>query len=76
MGTNGVLEVSAGRAQLVDEHGAKDLPLEPKREIFAEFIDQVRGTAASLISAEDALLTTKACLLARQSADERREVTF
>ena len=75
-GTNGVMEVSAGRAHLIDEHGPQDLPLEPKREIFAEFIDQVEGTATSLISADDAFLTTKACLLARQSADEGHVVEF
>ncbi len=75
-GTNGVMEVSAGRAHLIDEHGPQDLPLEPKREIFAEFIDQVEGTATSLISAKDAFLTTKACLLARQSADEGHVVEF
>ncbi len=75
-GTAGVIEVAAGRAHLIDEHGPRDLELEPKREIFAEFIDQVEGSAMSLISAEDALLTTKACLLARQSADEGRVVDF
>jgi predicted dehydrogenase len=76
VGTSGVMEVSAGRAHLVDENGPQDLPLEPKREIFAEFIDQVQGTAMSLISAEDAFLTTEACLLARQSADEGRAIDF
>jgi len=76
VGTNGVMEVSEGRAQLIDEHGTQDLTLEPKREIFAEFIDQVRGSTTSLISTKDALLTTKACLLARQSADEGREIPF
>jgi len=76
VGTIGVMEVSAGRAHLIDENGAQDLPLEPKREIFAEFIDQVEGTSMSLISAEDAFLTTKACLLARQSADEGRAIDF
>lgn len=75
-GTTGVIEVSMGGARLIDERGPQDLPLEPKREIFAEFIDQVQGTAMSLISAEDAFLTTRACLLARQSADEGRVVNF
>lgn len=75
-GTDGVIDVTEGRAHLIDGNGPRDLPLEPKREIFGEFIDQVEGTAVSLISAEDAFLTTKACLLARQSADERRVVEF
>ena len=75
-GTTGVIEVFMGGVRLIDERGPQELPLEPKREIFAEFIDQVQGTATSLISAEDAFLTTKACLLARQSADEGRVVNF
>ncbi len=75
-GTDGVIEVSEGRAYLIDDQGPRDLELEPKREIFAEFMDQIEGTAMSLISAEDAFLTTKACLLARQSADEGREISF
>jgi predicted dehydrogenase len=75
-GTGGVIEVLDGRVHLIDGQGPRDLPLEAKREIFAEFVDQVEGTSVSLISAEDAFQTTKACLLARQSADERRVVAF
>jgi predicted dehydrogenase len=75
-GADGVIDVSGGRVELIDGSGVREMPLEPKREIFGEFIDQVAGMSMSLISAEDAFTTTHACLLARQSADEGRIVQF
>ena len=45
-------------------------------QIFADFLAQVRGTGECLVSAEDSFRATEAALLARQSADEGREITF
>jgi predicted dehydrogenase len=77
-GSEGVLEVVGGRVWLTngEQSGTRELPLLPEEEIFADFIRQIRSGAAGRVSAEDAFLSTEACLMARQSADERRLVHF
>jgi len=77
-GTKGVVEVRGGVVYLVNDEagGARELPPVKKGQIFADFLAQVRGDGTCLISAEDAFRATEACLLARQSADEGREVVF
>ncbi len=76
MGTTGILEVIGDNVILIDDSGEQQLLLEPKRAIFAEFVDQVRGEGECLVTAEDAFSVTRACLLARQSADEKRIISF
>lgn len=72
-GTEGVIEVRAERVFLInaDAEGERELPAVCERQIFADFLKQIRGTGRCLVSAEDAFQVTQACLLARQAADER-----
>jgi predicted dehydrogenase len=77
-GSEGVLEVVGDRVLLTNgkQSSTQELPLLQQEEIFADFIRQIRTGIAGRVSAEDAFLSTEACLLARQSADERRLVHF
>jgi predicted dehydrogenase len=77
-GTKGVVEARGGTAYLVNDEadGTRELPPVKGGQIFADFLAQVRGEGTCLISAEDSFKATEACLLARQSADEKREVAF
>jgi predicted dehydrogenase len=78
VGSDGVLEVAGGRVLLVNgkQSGTRELPLLPKEEIFVDFIRQIRTGVVGRVSADDAFLSTEACLKARQSADERLLVHF
>lgn len=77
-GTAGVLEVREEQALLIDAgtEGTRKLEKKPERSMFAEFIDQIRGQGRCLISADESLAMTRACLLARDSADQGRAVPF
>jgi predicted dehydrogenase len=77
-GADGVVEARGGTAYLIngEAKGTQELPPVEKGQIFADFLAQVRGEGTCLISAEDSFKVTEACLLARQSADEKREVAF
>jgi predicted dehydrogenase len=77
-GTGGVVEVRGGKAYLVseDREGETELPLPPPRNIFAEFVAQVRGEGEGIVSAEDSFRATEAVLLARRSADSGEMVSF
>ncbi len=48
----------------------KKLPLQVRENIFAEFVRQIRGEGACLISATDSFYITEVCLAARDSADQ------
>jgi predicted dehydrogenase len=76
-GTEGVLEVRDGRVLLMNgrEPGIRELPLLPKEDLFPAFIRQL-DEEDGRVSAEDAFAVTEACLKARQSADEGRQVLF
>lgn len=78
VGTTGVLEARAGKVLLIHEEqpGIREMPLLPKREIFADFLQQVRGEGSCMVTAEQSFMVTEACLKARMSADEGRIVTF
>ncbi len=77
-GTDGVIEVRDGEAFLINGQadGEQRLPAECDRQIFVDFVGSVTGAGECLISPADTLAVTEACLLARQSADEGRVVTF
>ena len=75
-GTDGVLEVRGGAAYLINADGEQTLRCECGRTIFGDFLRQVRGDSECLVSAEESIRVTRACLLARQSADEKRIVRF
>ncbi|WP_079912821.1 Gfo/Idh/MocA family protein [Paenibacillus sp. 32352] len=77
-GTAGVLEVRDQQVLLINERqsGVQELPLVPKREIFADFVRQINGEGRCLVSADDSFYVTEACLRALVSADEKRVVHF
>ena len=56
--------------------GEEVVELEECGNIFRDFMQQIRGKGNCMISAEDSIYVTEACLKARQSADERRVVEF
>jgi predicted dehydrogenase len=73
-GSTGVLEVSSGRVELINAEGVQQLPLPPDQSIFLDF---VRGRPTEGVPALDARATvevTRACLLARESADSGRSM--
>ena len=78
VGTGGVVEVADGRATLIDRtsDGAQTLSPCGDRQIFRDFVDHVEGRTTALIGADETFAVAEACLLARQSADEGRVITF
>lgn len=75
-GTRGVLEVRDAKAVLIGEGGVRELSPVPGPGIFQDFLRLVRGEGASRLTAREALDVTRACLLARESADEGRPIAF
>ncbi|MEC5388164.1 Gfo/Idh/MocA family oxidoreductase [Uliginosibacterium sp. H3] len=78
VGTEGVLEVREKNVLLIDAKtpGVQTLAQSPEKSIFSEFIDEVLGTGKCMVSADDAFAVTQASLLARQSADESKLLSF
>ncbi|MFD0682762.1 MULTISPECIES: Gfo/Idh/MocA family protein [unclassified Paenibacillus] len=77
-GTEGVLEVRDQKVLLINgqANGEQELPLLPKVEIFADFVQQITDGTSCLISAEESFYVTEACLKAVIAADEKRTVRF
>lgn len=77
-GTDGVIEVRGGEVFLINvsTNGEEKLETSYDRQIFLDFLAQCKGKGECLITAEQTFDVTKACLLARQSADERRLIYF
>jgi predicted dehydrogenase len=75
-GTSGVLEVRQGRVHLLSDRagGEAVLPLENPGELFDDFLAAIRGERQPLCNHADGFRVTRACLLARQSADEKRTI--
>jgi predicted dehydrogenase len=78
VGTRGIIEVKEGKVFLTNnnKNGKIELKAEFDKQIFRDFIDQINENSISLIDAEDTFIVTKACLLARQSADKKRVMAF
>jgi len=75
-GTEGVLEVANGRVMLIDAQGERELPLVFSDGVFSDFMNHVQGRSRALTSAEDTFRLTRACLLARESADTGQCIKF
>jgi len=77
-GSEGVIEVRDEKVFLINSatDGEEIVPVLCDRRIFDDFLRQIKGEGECLITAEDAFTVTRACLLARQSADEKRTVHF
>ena len=71
-GTDGVIEVIDGTARLIDAEGDRLLVADKQltvSSLLSSFIAQCAGEGPCPVSADDAIAMTRACLLARQSAD-------
>jgi predicted dehydrogenase len=76
VGSEGVLEASGERLTLINDQGEQELPGACERRIFSDFAICVRDGREAMINASDAFAVTRACLLARQSADEGQMIRF
>ncbi|MGB7158373.1 MAG: Gfo/Idh/MocA family oxidoreductase [Tepidisphaeraceae bacterium] len=78
VGTTGVLEARPNAVTLINESndGSKPVPLACDRQFLRDFVEHVEGRRAAPIDTRATLDLTRACLLARQSADEGRVVEF
>ncbi|HQE93751.1 MAG TPA: Gfo/Idh/MocA family oxidoreductase [Anaerolineae bacterium] len=78
MGTAGAIEVRGGQVYLINAttEGEVELPVACERQLFQDFVEHIEGQTTALLSADDVFAVTEACLLARQSADEGRVITF
>ncbi len=77
-GTEGVLDVLGGEVVLTRAggDGEERLPADCDRQIFPDFVAAAAGRSQALLGPEDAIEMTRACLLARESADSGRIVRF
>lgn len=78
VGTDGVAEAARGEVRLIsgDGKGEPTIPATCDRAIFADFVKQIEGKGQCLVSAEETILNTEACLLARKAADTGRVAKF
>jgi len=78
VGERGVIEVRDGQVFLINDQQAGEIVVQTDcdRQIFADFVTHIIGESKAIITAEDALAVTEACLLAQISADEKRLITF
>ena len=77
-GTDGVIEVRGGEVFLINAStdGEERLEVSSDHQIFSDFLAQCKGKGECLITDEQTFDVTEVCLLARQSADEKRLVYF
>jgi predicted dehydrogenase len=77
VGTAGVLEIRPDALTITtDAAGPEQVPVSPGKTLVRDFVDHIDGRSRAQIDAGSTLALTDACLRARQSADERRVVTF
>lgn len=69
VGEKGVLEVADGQALLIDEEGIKVLEGESGKSAFLEFLKEIQGEPSEAVTAKEVFTVTRACLLARMSAE-------
>lgn len=74
VGTKGIVEVYKNRVILIDDGGENEVPLFPERQIFSEFLSQIKGTGHCMVTPQDSILATEIALLARESADTGRVI--
>ncbi len=69
-GTTGVLEVIDGKIILIDQDGKREIAVpSPERNLFSDFIKSLQGKGECMVSVKETIELTRACLLARESAD-------
>ncbi|MEJ5229839.1 MAG: Gfo/Idh/MocA family oxidoreductase [Pseudothermotoga sp.] len=74
VGTKGILELIKGKVIVLDERGEREVPLVPEKQIFHEFLSQIKGTGSCMVTPKDSILATEIALKARESADTGRIV--
>jgi predicted dehydrogenase len=73
IGDQGVVEMRGERVELTTRNQPiRELPLLPRRSIFADFVAYLRGQGDHVIGPGEAIAVNRVCLLARQAADEQR----
>jgi len=77
-GTEGVIEVRGGQAYLINAaaDGTQELEPAPERQIFVDVLERLRGNTPCRITAAESFSMTRACLLARESADRGEIMMF
>ncbi len=76
-GTEGILEVIGGKVILIDKDGRRELPVPPpERELFSDFANSLTGKSRCLVTESETFELTRACLLARESADTGKVIEF
>lgn len=77
VGTAGTMEVRPESLVLTAETaGPTQVPVVAGPTLVRDFVDHIEGRSRARLDAASTLALTDACLRARQSADERRVVTF
>jgi predicted dehydrogenase len=78
VGTEGTIEVRMERVFLISDEteGTEELEAKCDRQIFRDFVEQIKGSGVGLMDAEDIFEVTEACLLARRSADVGHVINF
>ncbi|WP_041082349.1 Gfo/Idh/MocA family protein [Thermotoga profunda] len=74
VGTQGILELFKNKVIVINDKGENEIALLPERQIFSEFLSQVKGTGFCMVTAQDSILATEIALLARESADTGRVI--
>ncbi|MGJ8454168.1 Gfo/Idh/MocA family protein [Pseudothermotoga sp. U03pept] len=74
VGTKGILEVTRGKVIVLDDKGEREVPLVAEKQIFSEFLSQIKGTGSCMVTPRDSILATEIALKARESADTGRVV--
>jgi predicted dehydrogenase len=77
-GDKGVIEVLKEKVYLINDQieGNRELPLLAKKEVFADFLNWIKGNGESMITAEESFRVTEAALQARRSADQKKLIHF
>ncbi|MBR0458399.1 MAG: Gfo/Idh/MocA family oxidoreductase [Victivallales bacterium] len=69
-GTTGILEVVGGKVTLLDNQGLRELPVPPApRHLFSDFARSIASNSPLWVPETETFELTRACLLARDSAD-------
>lgn len=78
VGTDGVVEVRYKKVYLInaDADGIQEIDMDCPYQIFLDFCDNLKGEGSSTLSTEEAFATTRACLIARESADQQKTLVF
>lgn len=75
VGSAGILEISKGQVELINGEGVQLLPIPEERSIFLDFVRGKPTEGTPWVDARATFEMTRACLLARESAETGRPMT-